>query len=59
MEYISTSRALYITDESSLLIKKSKYLNKLQNFAASSRQELQAVLELIRVISATTVHPLA
>ncbi|CAG8598561.1 6838_t:CDS:2 [Funneliformis caledonium] len=67
--------------------KKSKYLNKLHNLAASSRQlnqESKAVLELgpeiidimyyevdeeeieisyldrlIRVISATTVHPLA
>ncbi|CAG8541971.1 4772_t:CDS:2 [Funneliformis caledonium] len=49
MEHISASRSRYVTDETSLLKKQSKYLTKLQNFAASSKQmnkELKAVLEL-------------
>ncbi|CAI2165967.1 17593_t:CDS:2 [Funneliformis geosporum] len=49
LEHISANRALYLTDETSLLKKQSKYLFKLQNLSSSSRQmnkELKAVLEL-------------
>ncbi|CAG8602664.1 12746_t:CDS:2 [Funneliformis caledonium] len=49
MEHFSANRALYVTDETSLLRKQSKYLTKLQDFAASSKlmnKELKAVLEL-------------
>ncbi|CAI2166175.1 6986_t:CDS:2 [Funneliformis geosporum] len=49
MEHMSASRALYVTDEASLLKKQSKYFIKLRILAASSRQtnqELKEVLEL-------------
>ncbi|CAI2163221.1 966_t:CDS:2 [Funneliformis geosporum] len=49
MEHMSASRALYVTDEASLLKKQSEYFIKLRILAAGSKrtnQDLKAVLEL-------------
>ncbi|CAI2173238.1 12815_t:CDS:2 [Funneliformis geosporum] len=47
MEHMSASRALYVTDEASLLKKQSKYFIKLRILAASSRQENQHLKEAL------------
>jgi hypothetical protein len=46
MEHMSASRALYVTDEASLIKKQSKYFIKYRIFSAASRHESQELSEL-------------
>lgn len=49
MEHMSASRALYVTDEASLLKKQSKYFIRYRILSASSKQENQDLRRIVEL----------